>query len=127
VYSEVSNQIKVSVEPQFLGEQSEPKRGVYAFAYKVNIENHGLATVQLLRRHWMVTSGGTAFTEVEGEGVIGEQPVLQPGQTFSYTSWSVIKDPVGSMNGEYTFVAENGDLLEVRIPEFDLVYPESLH
>lgn len=126
-YSETTKQIKITAEPQFLPDESDPDNLIYAFSYTIRIENLGVATVQLLRRRWHISSGGVPFNEVEGEGVVGEQPVLKAGEGFVYTSWSVIKDPVGSMHGSYTFVSENGEKIEVAIPEFDLVFPRSVH
>jgi len=126
-YSEITRNIRVSVRPQFLDEHSEPERGVYVFAYTITVENFGLETVQLLRRHWVVNSGSALYTEVRGDGVVGEQPVLACGDSFTYTSTSMIKDPVGSMQGNYLFQAEDGNSFDVVIPQFDLVFPDSIH
>ena len=119
-------QIKVSVEPYFLNDQSSPKEGVFAFAYKVKIENHRPETIQLLGRHWLVSSGGEVFAEVAGEGVVGVKPYLKPEQAFEYTSWTVIKDPIGSMQGRYFFITEDNSVLAVEIPEFTLKGQEYL-
>ena len=126
-YSETTRNIRVSVIPEFLEEHSEPVNGSYAFSYTVKIENLGLETVQLLRRHWVVNSAGVPYTEVRGDGVVGEQPVLGCGDTYQYTSSSVIKDPMGSMLGSYSFRGEGEEEFEVTIPEFDLVFPGSVH
>ncbi|MCC6954749.1 MAG: Co2+/Mg2+ efflux protein ApaG [Deltaproteobacteria bacterium] len=126
-YSEITRNVRVSVRPQYLDDHSDPDRGVFVFAYSVTVENFGLETVQLLRRHWVVNSGGGLYTEVKGDGVVGEQPVLACGDSFTYTSTSMIKDPVGSMYGTYMFQSEDGQDFEVTIPEFDLVFPGSIH
>ncbi len=126
-YTETTNDICISVNPQFLPEESDPLARVYAFAYTVTVENFGSVTVQLLRRHWIVMSGGVQIAEVNGDGVIGEQPILPPEHAFQYTSGSVINDPVGSMHGSYTFKGEGDYLFQVVIPKFDLLYPTLLH
>lgn len=122
-YRETTRDITIAVTPKYLPDQSDPARSYYAFAYTVEIDNHGNETVQLQSRTWLVFSGGTLFTEVKGEGVVGEQPVLGPKEHFEYTSSCVIKDPIGSMKGSYSFVTEDGSPFEAVIPEFDLVYP----
>ena len=106
VYSETTRNIRVSVIPEYLAEHSDPNQGAYAFSYVVKIENLGLETVQLLRRHWVVLSAGSPYTEVRGDGVVGEQPVLGCGDVYQYTSSSVIKDPMGAMFGSYSFRGE---------------------
>lgn len=126
-YSEITRNIRVSVIPTYSAEHSDPDRGVYVFSYTVTIENFGLDSVQLVRRHWYVVSGGALYTEVSGDGVVGEQPVLGCGEVYEYTSSSVIKDPVGSMYGNYTFLAEDGQEFAVVIPQFDLIFPDSVH
>ena len=125
--SRETNGIRVTVQPEFLEKQSEPDNGSYAFSYTVTIENLSDDTVQLLRRHWCVNSGGAEFLEVKGDGVIGEQPVLESQNGFRYTSGTVIKDPVGSMHGKYTFQTKGGESFEVEIPRFDLIYPHLVH
>ncbi len=127
VYSETTRNIRVSVIPEYLAEHSDPNQGAYAFSYAVKIENLGLETVQLLRRHWVVLSAGSPYTEVRGDGVVGEQPVLGCGDVYQYTSSSVIKDPMGAMFGSYSFRGEGEEEFEVTIPEFDLVFPGSVH
>ena len=124
--SDTSKEVTVSVEPTFLSERSIPDEGVYAFAYKIKIENHRPDTIQLLGRHWLVSSGGEVFAEVAGEGVVGVKPFLMPEQAFEYTSWTVIKDPIGSMQGHYFFITENNNIIEVKIPEFTLKGQEFL-
>lgn len=125
--SETTNNVRVTVFPEFLEDHSEPGKNSYAFAYTVTIENIGDNTVQLLRRTWIVNSGGAEFLQVKGDGVVGEQPVLEANDGFRYSSGTVIKDPVGSMHGYYTFRSEDGTYFEVIIPRFDLIYPHLLH
>ncbi len=125
--SQETNGIRVTVQPEFLEQQSEPANGSYAFSYTVTIENLSDSTVQLLRRYWSVNSGGAEFLEVKGDGVVGEQPVLESQNGFRYTSGTVIKDPVGPMHGRYTFQIKGGESFEVEIPRFDLIYPHLVH
>ena len=126
-YSETTNEIRITAYPQFLDGESNPGRKVYSFAYTITIKNYGEELVQLLSRHWAISSGGLPYSDVKGEGVVGQQPFLKPGEGFQYTSGSVIKDPVGSMQGEYTFINSTGELFTVMIPRFDLIYPNLLH
>lgn len=126
-YQETTNNILVTAHPEFMEEQSNIESQVYAFAYTITIENIGSATVQLLRRHWFVYSGGEPLTEVKGEGVVGEKPILEPGEKFEYTSGSVINEKVGSMKGSYTFTDQAGHTFEVQIPQFELIYPALIH
>ena len=127
MYSETTRDIKVSVVPEFLEKNSNPNKKVFAFAYTVTIENKGSHRVQLLERHWIINSGGHQMAEVVGPGVVGEQPALQSGEAYQYSSSAVIENPFGSMLGSYTFRDAEGKFFEVRIPEFDLVYPMYLH
>lgn len=122
-YSEITDNIKVSVTPEFLPEDSDPEEEVYAFAYTVRIENLSNKEIQLLERHWFIDSGGTQLFEIAGPGVVGEQPVLQSGDTFEYSSGAVIQDPFGAMKGFYTFTTASGEYLQAKIPEFDLYSP----
>jgi ApaG protein len=126
-YSLVTREIRISVVPSAIMEKSEPESGIYAFAYSITIENLGKERVQLLERHWVIMSAGVQIAEVVGPGVVGEQPVLASGETFQYTSGAVIQDPIGSMQGTYTFRLDSGKLFDVVIPRFDLHYPINLH
>lgn len=126
-YTETTRDVRVTVFPQFLEGESSPENRIYAFAYTITIENFSSETVQLLSRHWLINSGGANYTEVRGDGVVGEQPVLEFGDAFQYVSGAVIKDPVGSMHGTYTFRGETGENFEVVIPKFDLIYPKLIH
>lgn len=123
-YSKVTHDILVTVTPEFLPEKSSPQEGVYAYSYDVTFENLGTKNVQLVNRHWVVMSGGRQIADVKGEGVIGEKPILQPSETYYYSSWTLIRDEIGSMLGSYTFVDEDGNFFDVAIPEFHLIYTE---
>ncbi len=127
VYSEVTNDIKVSVISEPLLANSNPAQDIFAFAYTITIENIGQQTAQLLERHWIIRSDGVQIAEVVGDGVVGEQPVLKPGESFEYTSGAVVHDPIGSMEGCYTFRAESGRFFEVGIPRFELLFPLMIH
>lgn len=126
LYSAVTHGIRVSVEPHFLEEQSEPARERYVWAYRVEIENDGPTAVQLLARHWMITDGNGQVQEVRGLGVVGEQPVLRPGERFTYTSGCPLTTPSGIMRGTYQMAAADGSLLLVEIPAFSLDLPDSV-
>lgn len=126
-YTAVTQHIKISVQPDHLEDSSDPNNNVFAFSYTIRIENLGDETVQLLERHWIITSGGAHLAEVVGPGVVGHQPVLESGQSYEYTSGAVIHDPIGAMKGSYTFRSNKGDFFEVAIPPFDLLYPVVIH
>lgn len=123
VYSRTTRNIKVTVRPSFLLEQSSPDDSLYVWAYHVVIENRGHYTVQLLTRHWRITDALGVRQEVRGEGVVGEQPVLEPGQRFEYTSGCPLGTPSGFMGGSYQMIADDGDLFEAEIPAFSLDSP----
>lgn len=127
VYSKITKSIRISVVPDPIEENSDPKNDVYAFSYSITVENLSDKTVQLLERHWVIMSAGVQIAEVVGPGVVGAQPVLEPGHIFEYTSGAVINDPIGSMHGSYTFKDEKGGYFQVLIPKFDLLYPIMLH
>ncbi len=126
-YSTEARGIKVTVVPEHLFENSVPEEDVFAFTYTVTIENMSPDNVQLLERHWLITSGGYHLAEVVGPGVVGEQPELEVGEVFEYTSTAVIQDPSGYMEGAYTFRTQEGAYFEVPIPRFDLHYPLVIH
>ena len=115
--------VVVRVSVSFLPEQSEPARGRWFWAYHVRIENEGPATVQLLTRHWVITDGRGARHSVEGEGVVGEQPVIAPGGSFDYVSGCPLATPTGQMLGSYHMIAEDGSAFDVDIPKFALLAP----
>ena len=119
--------IRVTVRAQYLPERSSPKGGQYAFAYTVRISNEGEETAQLRTRHWIITDGEGKVQEVRGEGVVGEKPILKPGQAFEYTSWCMIATPHGSMQGSYQMLRDDGELLDAAIAPFVLALPYSLN
>lgn len=123
MYSAITHSIKISVEPLFLEDQSNPPESHFVWAYQIWIENLRSTGVQLLSRYWSITDQMGITQEVRGKGVIGEQPVIQPGGTYHYTSGVPLTTPSGLMGGRYTFQDERGDLLEVTIPLFSLDSP----
>ncbi len=120
-------EFSVDVRPRFVPEHSKPDEDKFLFAYTVTIRNTGEVTAQLISRHWIITDAHNKVDEVQGLGVVGEQPVLQPGEAFEYTSGCPIATPVGSMRGTYQCVAEDGTRFEAPIPEFLLSMPRTLH
>lgn len=123
MYKTTTRAIDVSVEPFYLAEQSEPEKERWVFGYRVRIENAGTETVQLLTRHWQITDGRGRMVEVRGEGVVGEQPRLEPGESFQYTSGTPLPTPSGIMAGSYEMVNEDGEHFDVTIPAFSLDAP----
>lgn len=119
--------IHIDVETHYLDEQSDPDNKRYVFSYFITISNQGTEQVQLLSRYWMITDGNQKIQEVEGEGVIGEQPKIQPGESYSYTSGTVIATEVGSMSGHYKMITESGEQFDAQIPTFTLALPNALH
>ena len=124
-YEKTTRQISVSVEPFYLDEQSEPSDNHFIWAYRVTIRNDGSAVVQLLNRHWRITDAEGRVQEVKGPGVVGEQPVLSPGESFEYTSGCPLATPSGFMVGTYEMKAENGERFDIDIPAFSLDSPHS--
>ena len=120
-------ELSVVVEPHFVPEQSDPAKQQFVFAYKVRITNIGERPVQVISRCWIIADGEQGEHEVRGLGVVGQQPLLAPGETFEYTSGCPLKNPVGTMRGSYHCVGENGVPFEVDIPEFVLAMPRTLH
>ena len=119
--------IDVQVETAYVSEHSEPDEDRFVFAYTITLVNRGSVTAQLISRHWFITDADNRTEEVEGEGVVGEQPVLKPGEGFRYTSGAVIETPVGTMHGTYQMVAEVGRTFYATIPRFVLSAPRTLH
>ena len=119
--------IKVSVETQYLEEQSDSMEDRHVFVYTVTIENKGDISAQLISRHWIITDSNQKVQEVKGEGVVGEQPYLHPGTRFSYTSGTVLETPLGTMRGSYQMIAEDGSEFEAEIKEFLLSAPRIIH
>ncbi|MGB0748610.1 MAG: Co2+/Mg2+ efflux protein ApaG [Magnetospiraceae bacterium] len=125
-YSEITRAIRVSVSPRFLPDQSAPDENHYVWAYHVMIENLGAETVQLRTRHWRITDAMGRIQEVQGAGVVGEQPVLQPGESFEYTSGTPLPTPSGFMGGTYGMESREGEAFDVAIPTFSLDSPEGM-
>ncbi len=123
LYEAVTNDIRVTVEPAFLDAQSDPDNDRYVWSYTIGIENQGGRTVQLLNRHWMITNALGVTEEVRGPGVVGEQPVLKPGERFDYTSGAPLTTPSGFMRGAYEMVDEAGERFSIDIPAFSLDCP----
>ncbi len=119
--------IDVEVESTYVEEQSAPAESRYVFAYTVTIRNTGQVPAKLLTRHWIITDANAKVQEVRGEGVVGEQPHLNPGEGFQYTSGTMIETPVGSMRGSYQMRADDGVAFEAPIPAFTLAVPRVLH
>jgi len=119
--------ITVAARTAFIPHQSDPDSGRYVFAYTITITNTGSVPAQLISRHWIITDSNNQVQEVRGDGVIGEQPLLRPQESFQYTSGTAIATPVGTMRGSYQMVAEDGVNFDAPIPEFTLSMPRVLH
>jgi len=115
-----THQITVKVSPLYLPHQSEPENGKYVFSYTVTLSNTGSITARLLTRHWIITNGNGEQEEVKGPGVVGQHPRLKPGESYQYTSGSVLLTPVGTMGGSYRMRAEDGTEFDAEIPTFTL-------
>ena len=123
----VTQDIQVEVKARFVPEQSAPRDGRFLFTYQIKISNLGTFPVRLVSRHWIITDGNGRTEEVKGPGVIGEQPWIQPGQSFQYESFCPLPTPTGSMQGFYEMTSEPGGHFSVEIPQFFLVEPSSFH
>jgi len=121
------HEISVTAQMQYLPEQSDEPGGRYVFAYTITIRNACSLAAQLISRHWIITDAQGLVQEVRGLGVVGAQPLLQPGESFEYTSGTSIATPVGTMRGSYQMLAEDGSRFEAPIPEFTLSVPRVLH
>ena len=126
MYSEITREIEISVDTRYIDDQSEPDDSHFVWAYHVRIENKGEETVQLISRHWHITESSGRVHEVRGEGVVGEQPVLEPGDAFEYTSGTPLTTPSGVMVGSYKMVNDEGKEFTVSIPAFSLDSPHEL-
>lgn len=126
MYTKTTRQIKVTVIPTFLAEQSDAEESHYVWAYTIQLENLGGETVQLLNRYWHITDAKGSVQEVRGPGVIGEQPVLEPGDTYQYTSGAALKTPSGIMEGNYEMTTNGGETFLIDIPAFSLDSPEQV-
>jgi len=122
-HAATTGEVTVRVSVSYLPEQSEPARGRWFWAYHIRIENDGTGAVQLLTRHWVITDGRGARHSVEGEGVVGEQPMIEPGASYDYVSGCPLATPTGSMQGTYRMVGEDGASFDVAIPHFTLLAP----
>ncbi len=123
MYNAVTRLISVTVTPYFIEDQSDPEDNHFVWAYKVDIENTGRETVQLISRYWHITDANGQVQEVRGDGVVGEQPVLRPGESFEYTSGTPLSTPSGIMVGRYQMETKGGEEFEIEIPAFSLDSP----
>ncbi|HET6469134.1 MAG TPA: Co2+/Mg2+ efflux protein ApaG [Geminicoccaceae bacterium] len=123
MYTETTRAVRVSVEPFYVEDQSEPAKERWVFGYRVTIENRGAEPVQLISRHWRITDGRGRLLEVKGDGVVGEQPRLAPGESFQYTSGTPLPTPTGIMVGTYQMIDSAGRWFDVKIPAFSLDAP----
>jgi ApaG protein len=122
IYSAISNNISISVVPRYIPEESNPAIGKFIYSYEITIQNLGDSTVQLISRHWHIRDSIQVKREVKGEGVVGKQPILLPGESFSYMSWCPLDSPIGKMSGTFTFIhTDTEDSFEAEIPEFLLI------
>lgn len=121
------NKILVEATPYYIDAQSSPEQNRFVFAYTITITNVGSVSVRLMTRQWLITDANGKIQEVNGEGVVGEQPYLHPGDSFRYTSAAMIETPVGVMQGKYQMLSDNGDSFPAEIPKFTLSIPRTLH
>lgn len=127
MFEAVTNQIRVQVVPAYVQDQSDPRESRYFFSYTVEIHNGGHNTIQLISRHWIITDGTGRTEEVQGPGVVGQQPTLEPGDSFQYSSFCPLPTPTGSMEGSYLMMSSRGERFEVQIPRFILAEPTHYH
>ena len=121
------NNIRVDVETRYIEDQSNPEQNHYVFAYTITIQNKGQQSAQLLTRHWVITDSNQKVQEVRGDGVVGEQPLLKPGEQFVYTSGTMLETAVGTMKGSYQMLADDGLQFDATVDEFVLSTPRVLH
>ncbi len=121
-----NNDIEIKVKTHYLRQQSQPDNEKYVFAYTINIHNTGERKYQLITRHWVITESDFSVQEVHGEGVVGKQPIIEPGKSFEYTSAAILKTEVGTMKGFYDMLDENGRVFKAAIPQFTLSVPRVL-
>ncbi|MGI9424623.1 MAG: Co2+/Mg2+ efflux protein ApaG [Hyphomicrobiaceae bacterium] len=126
MYEATTRNIRVSVTPQYLESESRPERNNYFWAYTIVIENEGHETVQLRSRYWHITDANGKVSEVRGAGVVGEQPTIEPGGSYSYTSGCPLDAPSGIMVGQYQMLSDSGETFDIDIPAFSLDSPEGL-
>jgi ApaG protein len=125
--AEVGHRIRVDVATSYVEDQSNPTEGRFVFAYTITIRNEGQIAARLMTRHWIITDANGKVQEVQGEGVVGEQPYLKPGQGFRYSSGAILETPVGVMQGSYRMVADGGEVFDAPIAPFTLAMPGMLH
>ncbi len=121
------HQIDIGVDTVYIEQQSDPESDRYVFAYTITVSNTGHEAAKLINRHWVITDSNGKVQEVRGEGVVGEQPYLRPGEQFQYTSGTVLETPVGVMEGEYEMVKDDGEAFYAPINQFTLSIPRTLH
>ena len=121
------NNIRVDVETRYIEDQSNPEQNYYVFSYTITIQNKGQQSAQLLTRHWVITDSNQKVQEVRGDGVVGEQPLLKPGEQFVYTSGTMLETAVGTMKGSYQMMADDGSQFDATVDEFVLSTPRVLH
>ncbi len=124
---DITYQLDIRVSTRFLDDQSQPADNRYVFAYTITIQNAGSIAARLLSRHWVITDANGKTEEVRGDGVVGEQPWMRPGDSFEYTSGAVLETAVGTMHGSYELVADDGTRFDVPIPQFTLSVPRTIH
>lgn len=124
---ELGNKVDIAVETNYLDKQSDPDSKRFVFSYQITITNHNEIPVKLLNRHWLITDGNQHIQEVNGEGVVGEQPIIEPDNSYSYTSGAVLATSVGSMQGHYEMSTDNGEYFTAPINAFTLAQPNALH
>jgi len=123
----IANPITVSVKTHYIAEQSDPADHRFVYAYTVTIRNQGDTPTKLVSRHWLITNGNNSVQEVRGDGVVGEQPHLNPGAEYTYTSGVVLETEFGTMEGSYQMITDDGDTFDAPVPTFALVPPHALH
>lgn len=123
----LTNNVQVDVKTEYIAEQSKPEENQYVYSYTINLTNLGDTTAQLISRHWFISDANENIQEVQGLGVVGEQPTLSPGESYSYTSGVVMETKTGMMTGSYTMETTSGESFEANIPPFALVQHDALH
>lgn len=123
----MSQNINIDIDTLYIESESSPEDSQYVFAYTITITNSGTEAAKLMTRHWIITDANGHIEEVRGDGVVGEQPYLKPGEGFQYTSGAVLKTPVGTMSGSYQMLTDDGSNFDAEIPEFILSSPRTLH
>lgn len=122
-----THSLDIDIQTHYMEERSSPDQDRYAFSYTITIENSGVTSAKLLNRHWLITDANGKTQEVRGEGVVGEQPLLEPGESYQYTSGAILETPVGAMEGEYELIDGQGRRFFAPIPPFSLSIPGLIH